>query len=111
MHRASAGDNPTAPLSHHTLDSTHIAFGVVTAAIDRGPWILEGRSSTVASLMTIGGILISASSTLTRAAFGFDRRRSGSCRSPRRDPTEPEELEPVDITRDNGVRFLDTRSR
>jgi hypothetical protein len=42
MHRASAGDNPTAPLSHHTLDSTHIAFGVVTAAVDRGPWILEG---------------------------------------------------------------------
>src|SRR5205085_4103940 len=42
MHRASAGDNPTAPLSHHTFDSTHIAFGVVTAAVDRGSWVLEG---------------------------------------------------------------------
>jgi hypothetical protein len=42
MHRASAVDNPTAPLSHHTFDSTHIAFGVVTAAIDHGPWVLEG---------------------------------------------------------------------
>jgi len=42
MHRASAADNPTAPLGHHTLDSTHIAFGVVTAAVDRGRWILEG---------------------------------------------------------------------
>jgi hypothetical protein len=42
MHRASAADNPTAPLSHHTFDSTHIAFGVVTAAVDRGPLVLEG---------------------------------------------------------------------
>ena len=41
MHRASAADNPTAPLGHHTLDSTHIAFGVVTAAVDRGPFVVE----------------------------------------------------------------------
>jgi hypothetical protein len=42
MHRASAGDNPTAPLSHHTFDSTHVSFGVVTAGVDRGPWTIEG---------------------------------------------------------------------
>ena len=42
MHRASAADNPTAPLGHHTFDSTHIAFGVVTAAVDRGQWVVEG---------------------------------------------------------------------
>ena len=42
MHRPSAADNPIAPLGHHTFDSTHIAFGVATAAIDRGPWTLEG---------------------------------------------------------------------
>ena len=42
MHRASAADNPTAPLSHHTFDSTHVAFGVVTAAIDHGKWLVEG---------------------------------------------------------------------
>ena len=42
MHRASAIDNPTTPLGHHTLDSTHIAFGVVTAAVDHGPWVVEG---------------------------------------------------------------------
>jgi hypothetical protein len=30
MHRASSGDNPTAPLGHHWEDSTHIAFHVVT---------------------------------------------------------------------------------
>ncbi len=40
MHRASAADNPTAPLGHHTFDSTHIAFGVVTAAVDHGPWVV-----------------------------------------------------------------------
>jgi hypothetical protein len=42
MHRSSSADNPTAPLSHHTFDSTHIAFGVVTAAVDHGPLVIEG---------------------------------------------------------------------
>ncbi|MEO8076647.1 MAG: hypothetical protein ABI818_09985 [Acidobacteriota bacterium] len=42
MHRASAGEIPLAPLGHHTFDSTHIAFGAVTAAIDHGPFVLEG---------------------------------------------------------------------
>jgi hypothetical protein len=30
MHRASASENPSAPLSHHQQDSTHISFGVFT---------------------------------------------------------------------------------
>lgn len=42
MHRFSAGDNPAAPLGHHKLDSTHISFGVVSAAIDHGKWTIEG---------------------------------------------------------------------
>src|SRR3984893_9093637 len=42
MHRASAADNPTAPLSHHTFDSQHISFGVVTAAVDHGAFVIEG---------------------------------------------------------------------
>src|SRR4029077_18714488 len=57
MHRASAaGDpdappaprqfcsthTPTAPPRHHPFDSTHIAFGVVTAAVDHGPFVIEG---------------------------------------------------------------------
>ena len=42
MHRASAAENPTAPLGHHTFDSTHIAYGVISAAVDHGPWIVEG---------------------------------------------------------------------
>jgi hypothetical protein len=41
MHRMSAAENPFAPLGHHTFDSSHIAFGVITAALDRGPWTAE----------------------------------------------------------------------
>jgi hypothetical protein len=42
MHRASSGDNPSAPLGHHWQDSTHITNDVITAG---GGWswlALEG---------------------------------------------------------------------
>ncbi len=42
MHRASAFDNPMAPLSHHTFDATHISFGVVTGGVSHGKWTVEG---------------------------------------------------------------------
>ena len=42
MHRSSAANLPLAPLGHHTFDSTHISFGVITASVERGPWIVEG---------------------------------------------------------------------
>jgi len=37
IHRASASENPAAPLSHHLQDSTHTSFGVITTGfiIDR----------------------------------------------------------------------------
>jgi hypothetical protein len=41
MHRPSAAENSVAPLSHHTQDSTHIAMGVISVAVDRGPWVFE----------------------------------------------------------------------
>jgi hypothetical protein len=44
MHRASALDNPAAPISHHWLDSTHISFGVVTLGVARKTWQLEGSA-------------------------------------------------------------------
>jgi hypothetical protein len=44
MHRASASENPSAPLGHHTLDSTHISQGVVTVAADAGPWLFEASA-------------------------------------------------------------------
>ena len=37
MHRASARENPAAPLGHHLMDSTHISHGVVTAGL-RARW-------------------------------------------------------------------------
>ena len=42
IHRASAAGLVMAPLGHHTFDSTHVSFGVVTAAVERGRWVLEG---------------------------------------------------------------------
>jgi hypothetical protein len=42
MHRASIAEYPFAALSHHTFDSTHIAYPVVTAAVDWGRWVVEG---------------------------------------------------------------------
>ncbi len=41
MHRASGEDFPTAPISHHWLDSGHITMGVVTAGFANGPLQLE----------------------------------------------------------------------
>jgi hypothetical protein len=42
MHRASASENPTAPLSHHLQDSTHISFGVLTSGFTYRWLKLEG---------------------------------------------------------------------
>jgi hypothetical protein len=44
MHRASAGENPTAPLAHHWLDSTHITSSVITAGWGRGRVALEASA-------------------------------------------------------------------
>ena len=41
MHRASGEDFPTAPISHHWLDSGHITMGVLTAGVANGPFQLE----------------------------------------------------------------------
>jgi hypothetical protein len=46
MHRVSAEDIPEAPITHHWLDSTHIAFGVVTAGYVWNDWKLEASQFT-----------------------------------------------------------------
>jgi len=46
MHRASAMDNPDAPISHHWIDATHITFGVATLGVRVGNFKLEGSSFT-----------------------------------------------------------------
>jgi hypothetical protein len=42
MHRASAADNPQAPLSHHYMDATHITPGVLTVGGTAGQWSVAG---------------------------------------------------------------------
>jgi hypothetical protein len=42
MHRASSGENPSAPLGHHWQDSTHITSNVITVGGGRGIWAVEG---------------------------------------------------------------------
>jgi hypothetical protein len=44
MHRASASENPTAPLGHHLQDSTHISYGVITTGVKIGKVKLEGSA-------------------------------------------------------------------
>lgn len=42
MHRASAAENPSAPLGHHLQDSTHTSFGVVTSGFIIDRFKIEG---------------------------------------------------------------------
>lgn len=44
MHRASADGNPTAPLSHHHLDSIHITPGVVTGLVGGRDLVVEASA-------------------------------------------------------------------
>ncbi len=46
LHRASAANNPDAPLGHHWQDSTHIAYGVATAGVRLGDVKLDGSVFT-----------------------------------------------------------------
>jgi hypothetical protein len=42
MHRTSASENPSAPLSHHLQDSSHISFGVLTTGFTYRWFKIEG---------------------------------------------------------------------
>ena len=44
MHRFSGVDNPEAPLTHHWLDSTHIAYGVATIGYIWRGWKLDAST-------------------------------------------------------------------
>ena len=44
MHRESARNNPQAPLSHHSMDSTHMAPGVLTVGLASGPVTVEASA-------------------------------------------------------------------
>lgn len=44
MHRASAMNNPDAPISHHWQDATHITYGVLTAGYNFGKFKFEASA-------------------------------------------------------------------
>ena len=44
MHRFSGMNEPSAPITHHWLDSTHITYGVVTGGFVHGAWKIEGSA-------------------------------------------------------------------
>jgi hypothetical protein len=46
MHRFSSREDPAAPITHHWLDSTHIAYGVATLGAARGPVQLDASVFT-----------------------------------------------------------------
>lgn len=43
-HRASAMGNPSAPATHHWLDSSHITFGVITLGVHNRRWKAEASA-------------------------------------------------------------------
>jgi hypothetical protein len=44
MHRPSAEDNPSVPLSHHQMDATHITHGVVTGGVTQGDFTIDASA-------------------------------------------------------------------
>ena len=111
MHRASSVDNPTAPLSHHIFDSTHIANGVVTVGLDRGPLAVEGsvfrgREPDEHRYDLEFGALDSWS-----ARIWFRPGKEWAIQASHGYLHEPEQLEPGDQRRTNGsVSWLRQRS-
>ena len=90
MHRASSAENPTAPLSHHIFDSTHIVDRRrARPRRSRTGVGRRARSFAAASRTKIATTSISARSTRGRRACGCDRqprgryrRRTDFCTSP-----------------------------
>lgn len=98
MHRASAEPNPTAPLAHHMLDSTHITHGVVTAGVTRAEWTMEasvfrGREPDEDRVRVDMGALDSVSARVSW------RRGPWSAQLSSGHMNEPEASEPGDAVR------------
>lgn len=98
MHRPSAGPNPTAPLSHHMQDATHISHGVVTAGMSSGRWMVEasvfrGREPDEDRVRLDLGALDSVSARVAWQ-MGPWRAQVSSGRL-----NEPEAAEPGDVVR------------
>jgi hypothetical protein len=95
MHRQSILDSPEAPISHHWLDSTHIAYGVVTAGYVHDSWKIEasrfhGREPDQFRYNIESGALDS-----TSARLSWNPAREWSLQASWARQISPEELEPA----------------
>jgi hypothetical protein len=100
MHRASAMENPVAPLGHHTMDSSHVAMGVITTGFAHGAWTAEaslfnGREPDEQrwDLMDPGPL------DSWSARLSWQPRASWELQASHGFLTEPERLEPGNLRR------------
>lgn len=98
MHRASAASNPSVPLSHHELDSTHISHGVVTLGVNRGAWsaeasVFRGREPDEHRYNLDLGALDSWSTRLSWRRGGLHAQASAA------HLRRPDAIEPGNVTR------------
>ncbi len=97
MHRASAEANPTAPLSHHNLDSTHVTYDVITGGVTAGDWTWEastfhGAEPDENRLNIQAGALDSYSGRVSWRSHGWHAQASaGHLKQP--DPTEATDVD------------------
>jgi hypothetical protein len=108
VHRLSAFENPTAPLSHHNQDSTHISYDVLTLGLSTSTVALEGSAFHGAEpdenrWNIQAGAIDSFSGRLTVVALpGFTVQVSGG------HLTNPEAAEPGNLTRLTGMLAYET---
>lgn len=98
MHRASAIENPQAPLGHHHLDATHITPGVIRAGVEaRGvrleASVFKGREPDEDRLDIDVGALDSYAARLSYTRGNWYAQISGGWLN------EPEVVTPYDATR------------
>lgn len=98
MHRDSARDNPSAPLTHHYMESTHITPGVLTAGAALGPLLVEGSvfrgEEPDENRLTIDRLRLDSWSARASWRSGPWRAQFSGGRL-----HQPEWFEPVDVTR------------
>jgi hypothetical protein len=108
VHRLSARENPTAPLSHHNQDSTHISYDVLTLGVKSGKVTLEasafhGAEPDENRWNIQAGAIDSYSGRLTVDPFpGWTVQVSGG------HLTNPEAAEPGNLTRLTGMLAYET---